>query len=123
MIWLLKFFFKDDLVTFENTKKQNEDLKKEIERLKKELEELQSKFTTKTTSNKQLNHIKKLNQSKYNKTHKRIIEAITGLYKDEYIKQDGTYNIYKLSKDLNISRNTIRIHIEKIKLNIKYNTD
>jgi Fic family protein len=45
---------------------------------------------------------------------KQILNAITGIMKDEYIKSDGTWNIYKLTKDLGMSKNTIKRHLKEL---------
>ena len=45
---------------------------------------------------------------------RQILNAVTGIMKDEYIKDDGTWNIYKLTKDLGMSDNTVRKHIKEL---------
>jgi hypothetical protein len=46
---------------------------------------------------------------------KQILNAITGIFANEYKKQDGTWNIYKLKKDLGMSDNTIRKHLREMR--------
>ncbi len=48
------------------------------------------------------------------KKRRQILNAVTGIMKDEYIKPDGTWNIYKLTKDLGMSKNTIKRHINEL---------
>jgi len=54
----------------------------------------------------------KNNQIKYEKAHKKIISLATGLFKKEYLKKDGSYNINKLAKDTGYSRPTIYKHLK-----------
>ena len=48
------------------------------------------------------------------KKRRQILNAVTGIMKDEYIKPDGTWNKYKLAKDLGISNKTIIKHINEL---------
>ena len=48
------------------------------------------------------------------KKRRQILNAVTGIMKDEYIKDDGTWNIYKLTKDLGMSKNTIKKHLKEL---------
>jgi len=52
------------------------------------------------------------NKKRYDEAHKAIISLATGMFKDEYIKKDGSYNINKLAKDTGYSRNTIYKHLK-----------
>lgn len=54
---------------------------------------------------------KKIKESK----RKMILNTLTGILKDEYLKPDGTWNVYKLSKDLKMSPKTIRKHIKELR--------
>ena len=49
-----------------------------------------------------------------NKKRKQILNAVTGIMRDEYIKPDGTWNKYKLAKDLGMSNKTIIKHINEL---------
>jgi hypothetical protein len=53
-------------------------------------------------------------QSIKEKKRRQILNAVTGIMRDEYIKADGTWNIYKLTKDLGMSDNTVRKHIKAL---------
>jgi len=46
---------------------------------------------------------------------KAILSALTGMFASEYKKEDGSWNIYKLAKDLKMSRNTIKKHLKELK--------
>ena len=48
------------------------------------------------------------------KKRRQILNAVTGIMKHEYIKPDGTWNKYKLAKDLGMSKNTIKRHINEL---------
>ena len=48
------------------------------------------------------------------KKRRQILNTVTGIMRDEYIKDDGTWNVYKLTKDLGMSDNTIRKHINEL---------
>jgi hypothetical protein len=54
-------------------------------------------------------------QSIKERKRKQILSAITGVFADEYKKADGTWNIYKLTKDLGMSKNTIKRHLKELK--------
>jgi len=45
---------------------------------------------------------------------KAILSALTGMFASEYKKEDGSWNIYKLAKDLKMSRNTIKKHLKEL---------
>jgi len=51
------------------------------------------------------------NKKRYEEAHKNIISLATGMFKNEYLKKDGNYNINKLAKDSGYSRNTIYKHL------------
>ena len=53
-------------------------------------------------------------QSIKEKKRRQILNGVTGIMKDEYIKDDGTWNIYKLTKDLGMSKNTIKRHLKSL---------
>ena len=48
------------------------------------------------------------------KKRRQILNAVTGIIKNEYIKDDGTWNKYKLAKDLGMSNKTIIKHINEL---------
>lgn len=69
--------------------------------------EYKRKLNDKELSMTRSKNMKKVNdlQSRENRT--LVVNAITGLYQNEYKTKKGEWNISKLSKALNLSRNTI----------------
>jgi len=51
-------------------------------------------------------------KAQYEKAHKKIISLVTGIFKDEYKKPNGTWNINKISKETGLSRPTIYKHLK-----------
>ena len=51
-------------------------------------------------------------KAQYEKAHKKIISLVTGIFKDEYKKADGSWNINKISKETGLSRPTIYKHLK-----------
>ena len=51
-------------------------------------------------------------KAQYEKAHKKIISLVTGIFKDEYLKKDGSWNINKISKETGLSRPTIYKHLK-----------
>jgi hypothetical protein len=54
---------------------------------------------------------RKNSEKRYNEAHRKIMSLITGDYKREYLKKDGSYNIAKIAKDSGYSRNTVYKHL------------
>ena len=52
------------------------------------------------------------NKKRYDEAHKAIISLATGMFKEEYLKKDGSYNVNRLAKDTGYSRNTIYKHLK-----------
>ena len=44
-------------------------------------------------------HAKKIAQKKANETKKKVLNITTGMFKDEYKKPNGSWNISKIAKD------------------------
>lgn len=61
------------------------------------------------------NNMKKVNELQVRNNRTLVINAITGLYQNEYKSKSGEWNISKLSKNLNLSRNTIYKYLEEFK--------
>ena len=51
-------------------------------------------------------------QEKYNKAHKKIMSLLTGMFKDEYKKKSGEWNITKIARDANVDRKTVYKHLK-----------
>ncbi|MEO1923447.1 MAG: hypothetical protein ABGX25_02885 [Nautiliaceae bacterium] len=74
-------------------------------------------YVRKTKDDKELKMTRReraLSNSKaqYEKAHKKIMSLITGMFKDDYKKKNGSWHISKIAKDLGMSRDTIRKHLK-----------
>ena len=58
-------------------------------------------------------HAKKIHTKLANDTKKKVLNCITGMFKDEYRKKDGSWNITKIAKDTGTSRNTVMKYLPK----------
>lgn len=96
------------LETFKNYLKKTL-LKEDFE----ELEKLKKSYKKAPITKKQETHINKLAKKKINNSKQKIENLLGGLYAEEYKKNDGSYNIYKIAKDLKMSRNTIIKYLKK----------
>jgi len=65
----------------------------------------------KGTKLNRIENLKKISLKKEKENYQRIINTITGLFSHTYLKKDGSWNITKLSNDLNLSRPTIMKHL------------
>lgn len=80
------------------------------ERQVKKYENNQKKYEgTKMTRQE---NMKKIAEKKVDTNRALVINATSGLMKDIYKKKSGKWNIAKLSKDLNLARNTIYKYLE-----------
>lgn len=61
-------------------------------------------------------HAKKIHTKLANDTRKKVLNIITGMFADEYKKADGSWNVSKIAKDSNTSRNTVMKYLPKDKL-------
>ena len=57
--------------------------------------------------------INKLNEERKEKSYKKIINAITGVYKDDFKKKNGKWNYKKIAEYLKIDYRTVSKHIKK----------
>ena len=74
-------------------------------------------YKRKTKDDKELEMLRSQNakkqaEKKYEEMHKKIISLVTGMFKDEYKRKNGKYNIKKISQDLKISRTTVYKHLK-----------
>ena len=53
-------------------------------------------------------------KAQYEKAHRKILNATTGIFANEYKKKDGSWNILRLARELNMSKNTIKKHLKEI---------
>ncbi len=109
--FLRKLLFGNEI---EELKQTIDNQKRQIKELEAKLEKLKSTTDTQTKelSKKQTKHLDKVHSEKYKKIHAQILQCTQGLYVDDYKKEDGSWNIYKISKDTKISRQTVRKHLE-----------
>ena len=59
-------------------------------------------------------HMKKINKERQEKTKKKVLNCITGMFKFDYKKKNGDWNISKIAKDSGTSRNTVYKYIATI---------
>lgn len=71
---------------------------------KKQLKELQMTRTERALEN---------NKLRTKKAKLKILDATTGLLKEEYKKVNGSWNISKMAKELNMARDTIKKYINE----------
>jgi len=70
------------------------------------------KLTNEEYQKKRKERALKNNQIKYLQTHKKIINLITGDSKEKYKKKNGKWHLSKIAKDLELSRNIIKKHLQ-----------
>ena len=58
-------------------------------------------------------HAKKIHTKLANDTKKKVLDCITGMFKDEYKKKDGSWNVKKIANDSGTSRNTVMKYLPK----------
>lgn len=59
------------------------------------------------------NHMKKLNRTRIEDTKRKIQNCINGLYKNEYKKPNGKWNIVKICNDTGLHRNTVSNYLKE----------
>ena len=47
------------------------------------------------------------------KTEKKVLNCITGMFKDDYKKKNGSWNVSLIAKDSGTSRNTVMKYLPK----------
>ena len=58
-------------------------------------------------------HMKKVNEKRKKETDKKIKNCIYGMFKDEYKKKNGKWNISKIAKDTGLHRNTVYNYLKE----------
>jgi hypothetical protein len=58
-------------------------------------------------------HAKKIHTKLAADTKRKVLNVITGMFKDEYRKKNGDWNISKIAKDSGTSRNTVMKYLPK----------
>ena len=52
-----------------------------------------------------------VSKQKQQKSKQKIIETVTGLFKEQYKKKDGSWNINKLAEHTDLTRQTVSKHL------------
>ena len=71
------------------------------------------KFTDKELSMSRAEGARKTTKIVVERTKKKILTILTGMFKDEYKKKSGEWNISKIAKDSGTSRNTVMKYIKE----------
>lgn len=58
-------------------------------------------------------HAKKIHTKLANDTKKKVLNCITGIFKDEYRKKDGSWNVTKIANDSGTTRPTVMKYLPK----------
>lgn len=58
-------------------------------------------------------HAKNMTKDREEKARKKVLNVITGMFKDDYKKSNGSWNISKIAKDSVTSRNTVMKYLPK----------
>ena len=58
-------------------------------------------------------HAKKIHTKLANDTKKKVLNCITGMFKDEYRKKDGSWNVTKIANDSGTTRPTVMKYLPK----------
>lgn len=69
----------------------------------------------KETKMTRVENMKKINKEKAEASKEKIVDLLSGLFKDDYKKKNGSWNISKIAKALNLNRRTVMKHIVAIK--------
>jgi len=71
------------------------------------------KYTDEELKMSRTEHIKKVNEKRKEEAYIKVVNAITGLYADEYKKKNGTWHISNIAKNLKINRRTVTKYIKE----------
>lgn len=67
-------------------------------------------YQEKTMATRQ-EHMINLNKKLADDTKRKVLNIVTGMFKDEYIKPNGSWNVMKIAKDSGLSRPTVMKYI------------
>lgn len=76
--------------------------------LKKNTQKTEEEILMTRQERARANAVKKSKEAKA-----KVINAVTGLYADEYKKKSGSWNITKIAEDLKMSRDTVSKHLKE----------
>jgi hypothetical protein len=58
-------------------------------------------------------HAKKMTKQREEKAKRKVLNLITGMFKDEYRKKDGSWNVSKITKESGTNRRTVMKYLPK----------
>ena len=59
-------------------------------------------------------HMINLNKKLADDTKRKVLNVITGMFKDEYKKKNGAWNVMKIAKDSGLTRPTVMKYIAEL---------
>lgn len=59
-------------------------------------------------------HAKRIHKELADNTRKKVLSVVTGMFKADYIKPNGSYNVSKIAKDSGVSRNSVMKYIKDL---------
>ncbi len=59
-----------------------------------------------------IENMKRINKERAEEKRRKILNALSGMFADDYKKKNGKWNISKIAKELNISRDTVKKYIK-----------
>lgn len=71
-----------------------------------------NEYWEKTMATRQA-HAKKIHTKLAEDTKRKVLNLVTGMFKDEYRKKDGSWNVSKIAKESGTSRNTVMKYLPK----------
>ena len=63
-----------------------------------------------------IENMKKINEERAKEKKRKVLNAISGMFSEDLKKKNGKWNIAKISRELNISENTVKKYIKEFKL-------
>ena len=73
----------------------------------------EKKFTAEEYLMTRQENMQKQREARAKATERKVIQTITGMFKDDYIKKSGKWNISKIAKEIGVARNSIYKYIAK----------
>jgi len=73
----------------------------------------EKKFTQKEYEMTRQENIDKVRTARAEATERKVIQAITGMFADDYKKKSGKWNISKIAKEIGVARDSVYKYIEK----------
>ena len=79
----------------------------------KENNKYEKKFTKEEYLMTRQENIDKVRKARQEKTRRAVLQVITGMFADDYKKKSGEWNISKIAKEINVSRNSVYKYINE----------